>query len=68
MFKSLPQVRSGQVIPASHQQHVPDDSDNDKFLCHKCYQEESDDDVLESVSDDDIEELYQLYNSEIKKL
>jgi hypothetical protein len=55
-------------IPASHQQHVPDDSDNDKFLCHKCYQEESDDDVLESVSDDDIEELYQLYNSEIKKL
>ncbi|XP_031359109.1 eukaryotic translation initiation factor 5B-like [Photinus pyralis] len=32
-------------IPASHKQHIPDPTDNDTFLCHICYKEESDSDV-----------------------
>lgn len=40
-------------IPKSHRIHIPNDDDNDNFLCHDCYREESDaeSDILMASSD-----------------
>ncbi|KAI4463235.1 reverse transcriptase [Holotrichia oblita] len=40
-------------IPRSHRIHIPNDDDNDNYLCHDCYREESDaeSDIVMASSD-----------------
>lgn len=57
----------GYVFPTTHQMHLPDDQDNDGFLCHYCYVKESEEAVDESL-DDDVDELYNQYLRATKNL
>lgn len=57
-------------IPKSHKNHIPEE-DDDLFLCHICYKEESDDNYEnnQSEDDDEVKDLknYTTTNSESNK-
>jgi len=47
-------------VPKIYDEHVPEESDEDLFMCHMCYTEESDDDDV--ISEIDSEEDSEMYN------
>ncbi|KAK4882603.1 hypothetical protein RN001_005922 [Aquatica leii] len=42
-------------IPRQHRIHIPNDDDNDNFLCHDCYREESDGESDIEMNSPDVE-------------
>lgn len=55
-------------IPSTHKKHIPDEEDDDIFLCQNCYKEESDSSDPESEDEQIVDELYQMYQTEMKQL
>lgn len=61
-------------IPKYHRQHISDETDEDEiFLCHICYKEDTDDDVSEECSinkqtdDTEIDKFYKIYLQSTKE-
>ncbi|KAF2886516.1 hypothetical protein ILUMI_19655 [Ignelater luminosus] len=56
-----------QCIPQKHRDHVPCEDDNDPFLCHICYKEESEtgeDKEIEHEGNKDIDNPFETYKEE----
>jgi hypothetical protein len=48
-------------IPSSHRQHIPENDDNDPFMCHMCYRESNTD-----TSDNDSESVFAFLRQEME--